>query len=91
MASIGTFGLLRWIGHRADYFRRVDGFELGDPVQVCRGRSPLAGLSGTVAEVTPNDPYGTYLVQFENGLQFRYQRKELVASTCITRLANQDR
>ena len=40
-------------------------------------RLPLAGHSGVVSAIEPNDPYGTYLIQFEDGLQFRYDRQEL--------------
>ena len=35
------------------------------------------GRSGVVSTIEQNDPYGTYLIQFEDGLQFRYERKEL--------------
>ena len=40
-------------------------------------RLPLAGHSGVVSAIEPNDLHGTYLVQFEDGLQFRYERQEL--------------
>ena len=40
-------------------------------------RLPLAGHLGVVSAIEPNDPYGTYLVQFEDGLQFRYDRQDL--------------
>ena len=39
--------------------------------------TPLGGRSGVVSTIEPNDPYGTYLIQFEDGLQFRYEREEL--------------
>ena len=42
-----------------------------------RRRLPLAGHSGVVSAIEPNDRYGTYLVQFEDGLQFRYDRQDL--------------
>jgi len=29
-------------------------------------RSPIAGCAGVVSTIDPNDPYGTYLVQFED-------------------------
>jgi hypothetical protein len=29
-------------------------------------RSPMAGCAGVVSTIDPNDPYGTYLVQFED-------------------------
>jgi len=40
-------------------------------------RTPLAGRSGVVLAIEPDDPYGTYLIQFEDGLQFRYERPDL--------------
>jgi hypothetical protein len=40
-------------------------------------RLPLAGHSGVVSAIEPNDPYGTYFVQFEDGLQFQYDRQDL--------------
>ena len=42
-----------------------------------RWRTPLGGRLGIVSTVEPNDPHGTYLIQFEDGLQFRYERQEL--------------
>jgi hypothetical protein len=50
----------------------------GSHVRIRRSwRTPLAGRAGVVSAIEPNDPYGTYLVQFEDGLQFRYEREEL--------------
>src|SRR5215471_17524395 len=40
-------------------------------------RTPLAGRSGVVLAIEPDDPYGTYLIRFEDGLQFRYERRDL--------------
>jgi hypothetical protein len=91
MAGTGTFRLWRWIAQDAHPINGMDRLEIGDPVKVCRKRSPLAGQSGTIAEVTPSDPYGAYLVQFENGLQFRYRRNELVALTYFSNSATQHR
>ena len=44
----------------------------------------MAGRPGVVSAVEANDRYGTYLIQFEDGLQFRYERQdlELVAARC---------
>ena len=57
-------------------------FSAGDLVRVQdHRRSPLAGQSGKVARITPGDPCGPYLVQFGNGLEFRYREDELVALT----------
>ena len=39
--------------------------------------TPLGGRSGVVSTIEQNDPYGTYLIQFEDGLQFRYERHDL--------------
>jgi hypothetical protein len=50
----------------------------GNHVRIRRSwRTPLAGHSGVVSSIEPNDPYGTYLIQFEDGLQFRYERGDL--------------
>ena len=50
----------------------------GNPVRIRRSwRTPLAGRSGVVLAIEPNDPYGTYLIQFKDGLQFRYERRDL--------------
>ena len=58
---------------------------IGNDVRVRRSwRSPLGGRSGVLAAIDPNDRYGTYLIQFEDGLQFRYERQdlELVFAPC---------
>jgi hypothetical protein len=50
----------------------------GTHVRIRRSwRSPLAGRIGVVLAIEPNDPYGTYLIQFHDGLQFRYERQDL--------------
>lgn len=50
----------------------------GNHVRIRRSwRTPMTGRSGVVSAIEPNDPYGTYLVQFEDGLQFRYERGDL--------------
>ena len=41
-------------------------------------RVPMAGRPGVVSAIEPNDRYGTYLIEFEDGLQFRYDRQDLV-------------
>jgi hypothetical protein len=46
-------------------------------------RMPLAGKIGKIVSVDPADPYGAYLVRFENGLQFRYQEDEFTALTRV--------
>jgi len=40
-------------------------------------RSPHAGRLGVVAAIQPNDAYGSYVIEFEDGLHFRYHRHEL--------------
>ena len=40
-------------------------------------RSPHAGRLGVVSAIEPNDPYGAYIIEFEDGLYFRYRRQEL--------------
>jgi len=37
----------------------------------------MAGRSGVISAIEPNDPYGKYVVQFDGGLQFRYGRQDL--------------
>src|SRR5215831_18663345 len=59
--------------------------KIGNEVRVRRSWcSPLGGRAGVVSAIEPNDPYGTYLVQFEDGLQFRYERQdlELIVAPC---------
>src|SRR5262249_16135259 len=40
-------------------------------------RSPYAGRLGVVSAIEPNDVYGAYVIEFEDGLHFRYHRHEL--------------
>jgi hypothetical protein len=40
-------------------------------------RSPHAGRLGVVSAIEPNDAYGAYIIEFEDGLHFRYHRHEL--------------
>ena len=57
----------------------------GNHVRIRRSwRTPLAGRSGVLSAIEPNDPYGTYLIRFEDGLQFRYERQdlELIVAPC---------
>ena len=82
MADAGISGLSGSIGRRVQTSRRTAGFTTGDCVRVKKyRRSPLAGQSGTIAEITPGDACGPYLVLFGNGLRFRYRGDELVALT----------
>jgi hypothetical protein len=52
-------------------------FRVGDNVSVKHGWRPLSGESGTLLSIDLNDSKGAYLVQFVNGLRFRYRREEL--------------
>jgi hypothetical protein len=57
----------------------------GTQVRIRRSwRTAMAGRPGVVSAIEPNDRYGTYLIEFEDGLQFRYERQdlELVAAPC---------
>jgi len=55
--------------------------QVGDLVRIRRRRrSPLAGSYGIVLSITEQDPYGPFLVEFPNGLRFRYGADEVVAS-----------
>ena len=61
------------------------GLRTGNHVRIRRSwRAPLAGRSGVISAIEPNDPYGTYLIQFDDGLQFRYERQdlELMVGSC---------
>src|SRR5215831_834046 len=51
---------------------------VGNPVRIRRTwRSPNVRRLGVVSAIEPNDPYGMYVIEFEDGLQFRYERHEL--------------
>lgn len=61
----------------ADY-RTVNPLFAGDYIRVRRtARSPMPGQMGRVMTVSSNDPLGPYLVEFENGMRFRYRHSEL--------------
>jgi len=52
--------------------------KVGNTVRIRRTwRTPHAKSPGVVSAIEPNDPYGTYTIEFEDGLQFRYKRYEL--------------
>ena len=40
-------------------------------------RSPYGGRLGIVSAIEPNNAYGPYIIEFEDGLHFRYHRQEL--------------
>ena len=82
----GTWAIVltRRVWSLAHQLNTAEALEIGDPVLVSRKRSPLARQSGKIADVDPDDTYGPYLVLFDNGLRFRYQRHELRALTAPT-------
>src|SRR5262245_41136518 len=50
----------------------------GNAVRIRRTwRSPHAGRLGVVSAIEPNEAYGAYVIEFEDGLHFRYHRHEL--------------
>ena len=52
--------------------------KVGNAVRIGRTRrSPNAGRLGVVTAIEPRDLYGPYIVEFEDGLHFRYERQEL--------------
>jgi|SRR5215470_10315877 len=49
----------------------------GNVVRIRRTcRSPYTGRLGVVSAIEPNDAYGAYVIEFEDGLHFRYHRHE---------------
>jgi hypothetical protein len=51
---------------------------VGNTVRIRQSwRLPYGGRLGVVSAIEPNDPYGAYTIEFEDGLHFRYQRQEL--------------
>lgn len=40
-------------------------------------RSPYSGRLGIIAKVDPSDAHGTYVVQFDDGTQYRYNAAEI--------------
>ena len=60
--------------------RDTSSFKVGQHVRVKRSfRSPYAGRSGVLIGISLNDSYGTHLVCFRDGVQFRYTPDELKA------------
>src|SRR4051794_18172115 len=63
-----------------DNFKTFERWDTGYPVRIRRShRVPLAGRIGKIVSVDPADAYGTYLVQFGNGLQYRYREHDFTA------------
>jgi hypothetical protein len=90
VTGTGYWGLLRWVAFRAQDLIGLNRLEVGDSVRVSWKNSPLYGMTGSVVEINPGDPYGPYLLHLENGLRFRYRRYELAALTCSSDSATQD-
>ena len=56
---------------------RID-IKTGNAVRIRQSwRSPHTGRFGVVSAIEPNDAYGAYVIEFEDGLYFRYHRQEL--------------
>ena len=91
MPRTGTAGFQRRSWNLSQYFNGYPPLEAGDVVRVCRKLSPLSGQLGKIVEVAFNDGYGPFLVQFDNGLRFRYQRSELAALTSSVDSAGDNR
>src|SRR5215831_12011888 len=52
--------------------------KVGNAVRIRRTwRSPYGGRLGIVSAIEPNDAYGPYIIEFHDGLHFRYHRQEL--------------
>jgi hypothetical protein len=90
MSGIGTSALSKWAESHVWLFHGVHPLAVGEFVRVRTWFSPLSGQTGRIVDLTPGDVYGSYLVRFDNGLQFRYQRNEL-APTSNTDSAREDR
>jgi hypothetical protein len=65
---------------------RINIDKRGTPIDIRTGntvrirwtwRSPHTGRLGVVSAIEPDDAYGTYVIEFEDGLHFRYHRHEL--------------
>jgi len=78
---------LRLLGFSTSKKRLVDTFrrwDTGYPVRIRKSpRVPFGGHVGKIVSVDPADKYGTYLVRFSNGFQFRYQEGEFTALTRV--------
>jgi hypothetical protein len=52
--------------------------KVGNAVRIRRTwGSPYGGRLGVILAIEPNDAYGPYIIEFEDGLHFRYHRQEL--------------
>lgn len=81
LSLLATFVLNQWEwpgrGRRREPFRGADIHEVGMLVRIHdSATNPLARHTGTIIAISPGDPYGSYLVEFENGLRFRYEAPE---------------
>jgi hypothetical protein len=56
--------------------------KVGNTVHIRRTwRSPYGGRLGVVSAIEPNDEYGAYIIEFDDGLHFRYHRQEFEPET----------
>ena len=52
---------------------------VGSTVRIQRTwRLPHSGRMGVVLAIEPSDPYGPYIIEFDDGLRFRYHPPEVV-------------
>jgi len=52
--------------------------KVGNAVRIRRTwGSPYGGRLGVILAIEPNDAYGPYIIEFHDGLHFRYHRQEL--------------
>ena len=81
---VTSFKFIRKWLRRERYPRRL---ALGNCVRIVRSaRSPLPGELGNIIDVCLDDPVRPFLVQFANGLQFRYGAWELEVATDLPAL-----
>jgi hypothetical protein len=58
--------------------RDASPFKVGQRVRIKRSfRSPYSGRAGVLIAICLDDGYGTHLVYFDDGVQFRYTPAEL--------------
>ena len=88
--AVNPFTLLCGLSHLRVpimFHRKDDPIPLrdGDQVRIrSKARTPYAGRLGVVRAVEPTDAHGPYLVEFDDGMQFRYELQEL--ERLLTRL-----
>ena len=80
--SLGVCLLAIVRGRRGERFRSAQILKVGMLVRIHDfDRNPLAGRTGTIIAISSSDPFGAYLVEFEDGLRFRYKASEFALKT----------